>query len=652
VRRCLLLVAVAAGALFLSAPAAWAHAGLSSSDPAAGATVPTAPPQVTMTFTETPDPSLSVVHVLDTSGTSVESGPVIASGPDELSVPLPPDLPDGTYTVSWRVVSAQDGHVTAGTFSFGVGQAPTTPSTGTATSTTATPGPSPLSVIGKFLLYAGLVLVVGAVSTGLWAFGGHVPARRRLLPLAGVATFLGAVLLVVAERSSVGVSFAALFRSSTGKPLIWLAVGAAATALGALYAGRDDSRSALATAGIAAAITMYTRAEGGHGGAGGWIQVSLQWLHFLAIGVWIGGFVPVVLLLRERRRAGEPPPVAEVGRYSRMAGYALIVVVASGVLRAVNELGGWGALVHAFDTSYGIVLAVKVGLAVLLIALGAANRYRSIPRLSESTTPIRRILSVEVIGAVSVLALTGVLTGLSPNQPASAASSRPTDVTASGHDFATTLKVTLTATPGTPGTNAFAVQVLDYDTGAPLDVSSVTLRFTPVGRPDVASSDLSLTRRSERWVGQGGNLSLAGSWNVIATVQQGAKATEVEMSLSTLAPDQQVASTAPVPGQPTLYTMTLPGGQALQAYNDPGTTGTNQLHVTAFDAQGQELPLASLSLVATPQGGRPEPLDATRLEPGHFVASVDLTDGPWHFDITATTRAGTVLVASFDQTIG
>ena len=131
-----------------------------------------------------------------------------------------------------------------------------------------------------------------------------------------------------------------------------------------------------------------------------------------------------------------------------------------------------------------------------------------------------------------------------------------------------------------------------------------------------------------------------------------AKATEVDMSLSTLAPDQQVASTAPVPGQPTLYTITLPQGQELQAYNDPGTAGTNQLHVTAFDAQGQELALASLSVVATPQGGTPKPLDATRLEPGHFVASVDLADGPWHFDITATTRDGTVLVASFDQTIG
>ena len=63
---------------------------------------------------------------------------------------------------------------------------------------------------------------------------------------------------------------------------------------------------------------------------------------------------------------------------------------------------------------------------------------------------------------------------------------------------------------------------------------------------------------------------------------------------------------SPVPGQPTLYTFTLPGGQQLQAYNDPGSAGTNQLHVTAFDAQGQELPLQSVSVVATPPGGGPE----------------------------------------------
>ncbi len=192
-------------------------------------------------------------------------------------------------------------------------------------------------------------------------------------------------------------------------------VGAAATALGALYASRDTSRGALVDGWRGR--RHHDVHPGGRGprGVGGWVQITLQWVHFVAIGVWIGGFVPVLLLLRERRRAGEPPPAAEVAAYSRLAGYALLAVVASGVLRATNELGGLRAVAHLFDTSYGIALAAKVALALVLIALGAANRYRSIPRMTETDAPIRRILSVEVFGAVGVLALTGLLTGLAPN---------------------------------------------------------------------------------------------------------------------------------------------------------------------------------------------------------------------------------------------
>ena len=34
------------------------------------------------------------------------------------------------------------------------------------------------------------------------------------------------------------------------------------------------------------------------------------------------------------------------------------------------------------------------------------------------------------------------------------------------------------------------------------------------------------------------------------------------------------------------------------------------------------------------------------------MASEDLTDGAWHFDISATAKDGSVLQAFFDQTIG
>jgi nitrogen fixation protein FixH len=74
--------------------------------------------------------------------------------------------------------------------------------------------------------------------------------------------------------------------------------------------------------------------------------------------------------------------------------------------------------------------------------------------------------------------------------------------------------------------------------------------------------------------------------------------------------------------------------------------------VTAFDATGKELPLASVTMTAISPQGTPQSLDTTRFGPGHFVASVDLSPGTWRFELSAATRQGRSLLASFQQAIG
>ncbi len=122
ITRSLLALGIAGSFMLALAWPAAAHANLAGSDPAASALLDQAPAAVTMTFTEPPDPKLSIVHVLDVNGSPVEAGPVdaVSGQSDELTIPLPADLPDGVYTVSWRVVSEADGHETVGAFSFGV----------------------------------------------------------------------------------------------------------------------------------------------------------------------------------------------------------------------------------------------------------------------------------------------------------------------------------------------------------------------------------------------------------------------------------------------------------------------------------------------------------------------------------------------------
>jgi hypothetical protein len=309
---------------------------------------------------------------------------------------------------------------------------------------------------------------------------------------------------------------------------------------------------------------------------------------------------------------------------------------------------------HIFSTSYGLTLALKVGVALVLIALGAANRTRSIPRMAtgDGGGALRTVLTVEVVAAIGVFGLTGVLTGLAPNPPPPPAPAPPARIVVSGSDFATTMKVSLTITPGVAGPNRFRASVVDYDSGAPFDASSVALGFTPVGRPGIAPSQLELAPAGAGdWGASGGNLSLAGAWEIQVQVQSGGTGTVVPLYVSTATPDQTISKSIAA-GQPTLYTITFPQGQQFQAYLDPGAPGSNDFHLTAFDANGQELPLASVLIVATSPEGTPAALDTRRFGPGHFVGSIDLTRGDWHFDVQATGKDGTALAGSFDETIG
>jgi hypothetical protein len=392
------------------------------------------------------------------------------------------------------------------------------------------------------------------------------------------------------------------------------------------------------------------RADGGHAAAASpaWLQVGLQWVHFLAVGVWIGGLALVLAFVRAHREHG--PPVDTVRRYSRLAGWALLVVIATGVLRAANELGGFGWWLRAFDTDYGTTLVVKIAVVAGIIGLGAWNRYRSIPRLDERPGLLRRLMTIEVVGAVGVFALTGVLTSLPPEPPEAPAPPAPQRLVAEGNDFATTMRLRLAVTPGEPGPNRFALQVSDFDTGEPLAIDRAVLRFDTPSRPQIPTSRLELTADGDRWTAEGAQLSVPGAWVVTAAIEQGSEGTEIPLVV--VVPDPgQTDQVSAAPDQPTIHTISYPGGQQLQVYLDPDAAGPAQVHLTAFDDQGNELPVRDLRIVAIPPEGSPQTLSPQRFSPGHFVTPVELTEGTWSFVIVADTRAGDALTATFDQTV-
>jgi len=110
-------LAAAAGVVLLCAPAADAHSILVSSSPAAGASVAASPAEVVLEFNEPVENRFTELAVLGPDGVSHwEAGPVSVVDA-RVSAPVRPLGPAGTYTIRYRVTSA-DGHPVSGTVPF------------------------------------------------------------------------------------------------------------------------------------------------------------------------------------------------------------------------------------------------------------------------------------------------------------------------------------------------------------------------------------------------------------------------------------------------------------------------------------------------------------------------------------------------------
>ncbi|WP_245697799.1 copper resistance CopC family protein, partial [Streptomyces phaeochromogenes] len=122
-RRAVALVALL-GALFVlgGAGPVSAHSAVRETTPGEGTVLKSAPKQVTMTFTESVGITDDSLRVLSPENRRVNAGDTEhASGrSDSVRVPLDDGLADGTYTVAWRVVSA-DSHPISGAFTFSIG---------------------------------------------------------------------------------------------------------------------------------------------------------------------------------------------------------------------------------------------------------------------------------------------------------------------------------------------------------------------------------------------------------------------------------------------------------------------------------------------------------------------------------------------------
>ncbi|MCQ8830666.1 copper resistance CopC/CopD family protein [Streptomyces malaysiensis] len=401
---CGTLLAALLCALSVGASSASAHAALTSTDPADGSVVKTAPREVTLNFSEGVLLSGDSVRVLDPKGKRVDTGKTAHVGgkSSTAAAGLHSGLPDGTYTVAWKAVS-EDSHPVSGAFTFSIGApSKTTAKVSTGGGSDSTVGT--LYGIGRYAAYGGFAALVGGC-----VFAGLCRSSRpvRKIAVGGWVTVFTATLLLLLLRGPytdgegiggvLGLGrLGDVLSTKPGAALLsrLLLLGAAAIFLAVLFGSytrrtgdaevdarrRQDLAFGLGFGGTVMAVGLaatWAMAEHASVGLQRQLAMPVDVIHLIAVGVWMGGLASLAVTLR----AGEPIERAAVRRFSRLAFGSVVALVVTGLYQSWRQVGSWSALT---DTEYGRWLLVKVGLVAVLVGIAAVSR-RWTGRLTDAT---------------------------------------------------------------------------------------------------------------------------------------------------------------------------------------------------------------------------------------------------------------------------
>ncbi|MEZ5123164.1 MAG: CopD family protein [Solirubrobacterales bacterium] len=458
--------------LAMAAPSASAHAQLEGVTPQRGAVVPTSPATVVFRFDEAIEGNFGAVRVFDSAGTRVDAGDAYHPGGhgEQIAVHLPSSLRPGTYTATYRVVSA-DGHIVRAaapspsvvparqarrspTCSPAPTQGRSPPSRWASARASRSPRSRSRSAAWPSCSGAGPRrppphrAPPAAAGRGRRTRSTRPPVRRSgalqvLLVASALAGAVGSAVVVVLEGAqAAGISgWSALDPDIVGETLgtkvgaiwgiavpVWLAV--AGLSMVALAVRRRTGSTAVAVAlGAALAYLVLVPGLGGHASTQHpvWLMLPANAIHVAAMALWTGGLVTLLVAVPAATRQVAPEGrtrmlAAGLARFSPLALAAVVALTAAGIAQAIVEVR---TPAHLLDTAFGRAVLIKALLLVALIAIGAWHRRSSIPRLraiavaggspAQTGVVVRRALRAEVALLAVVLAVTAALSTYAPS---------------------------------------------------------------------------------------------------------------------------------------------------------------------------------------------------------------------------------------------
>jgi copper resistance protein D len=178
-------------------------------------------------------------------------------------------------------------------------------------------------------------------------------------------------------------------------------------------------RLALAAAlGLTASIA-WTGHAGSTLGELGNLHLAADALHLVAAASWIGGLVPLSLLLATVRRHGGASLARDAAqRFSTLGIGSVATLAITGIVNSWILVGSFRALLV---TEYGQVLMLKLVVFAAMLVFAAVNRFALTPRLMVSSgndrEAIRKLMRnsvVEIALGLAIFAIVGVLGTLHP----------------------------------------------------------------------------------------------------------------------------------------------------------------------------------------------------------------------------------------------
>ena len=389
-----------------SVPKSYAHAFVMNSNPSPSQTLESPPTKVEVYLSEPVDLRYSKLSVIGQDGKQIDNKNVQYVNGDQtaLTVTLPHDIKDGLYTVSTKMLSQIDGHVTDNAFVFGVGEAEIP---NNISSEGLQPSSSQLSIldaIARFPALVGQVMIVGAAFANLWLWrpmskinwlkSAFAQTRNRVDRSLIKLIVVGSVILVLSDfgmiyvqaysinagiADAIATKFGTIWIARTLESFVVLVIAVVIhlklKKTNSTIPSKQDILSILV---VGLAMLATTTLIGHSSAVGNVIPIAIDFMHNLAASIWIGSVIYLAFVVVPKIKQA---PLEEHVKASVLSiiipRFSTIPVVILGIIVITGPF-----LLYILETNldlilaslYGKALIAKLVLAAVMISIGGYNQ--------------------------------------------------------------------------------------------------------------------------------------------------------------------------------------------------------------------------------------------------------------------------------------